>query len=191
MKQTVLLTLLVMSLAACTFYPKSMQLQTDNYEVTDFEDISFFIVDSDGSGPVSVLAPTVKLKLSGKAYNYIYSQNYFDQFRCYVMSGRDRLSDTEFGNLYYKDAENNLREIPSHYESKPKISVFYGYIYHSLAAPSEVNGPPDINLLTHNYSHIKCNLIGVASMLGPLYSSNDIVITKEQILTQYEKFRAR
>jgi hypothetical protein len=180
--------LLLLFIVGCTFRQSALHIEAEQYEIVDYEDIDLFIVNFKNEKNVRISSPTLKVKLSGSPYDYIFENRYPDQFRCYVMSDNKVLSETEFGWLYYMDSKSKLNRITTYNEAKPKFSSFDAYMYRSLKANSEININNDINLLTSEFSHIKCNLVAVASIMGPLYISNDIIITREGLLAAYRKF---
>jgi len=178
-------------LSGCASFPDRLNLKLLAIDIVDFEENSYFLVNSDRQKSVRISAPSLVLEFDAQApFAYIKGKSRQAQFRCNILnSDGDIITDTEFGWVYFNGISN-----------PPDSSVDYNsvynderfrykaFLYRTLKAKQETNSKREYSLISEEYDHIKCHLVGVRIAGGFMYS-NDIHITRNQLLENYEAYK--
>lgn len=166
-------------------------LSSISSEIVEYEENTYFLVNSRSRGKVPISAPSLVLSFEGQApFSHIKGEGKQAQFRCNLMNSEgDAITDTEFGSVYFDGIKTPPNSSVDYYSVDNDERFRYRvFLYRSLKAKREVNSEREVDLISEKYDHIRCYLVGV-QMFGSFMYSNDILITRDEFLKSYESFK--
>ncbi|MEZ8145238.1 hypothetical protein [Enterovibrio norvegicus] len=185
---------IIMGISGCTFHPSAMHVDITNVEITNQKAPS---IARENLGDVRL--PTVEISLTGNALVYTTDNNQLSQFRCEVMNGKEKLvrySMGQLGDFIYLDSDGVWQDfsLSDVEDSSSKLTSFSALVYRDLKvvfyareADSKVGKTTRHDLLSLDFTHVQCNVVGVTWPISLNYS-NDIIITKAQLVQSYRDF---